>query len=80
MKEVKIQIRVAVETREEWKRLASASHKTLTQYIVDKVEGSSNEPSEASGPSEPIKETKVAVVVPEKEWRGSFFKSGSNFR
>lgn len=74
MKEVKIQIRVAVETREEWKRLASASHKTLTQYIVDKVEGSSNEPSE------PIKETKVAVVVPEKEWKGSFFKSGPNFK
>ena len=73
MKEVKIQIRVAVETREEWKRLASASHKTLTQYIVDKVEGSSNEPSE------PIK-TKVAVVVPEKEWKGSFFKSGPNFK
>ena len=62
MKDIKIQIRVAVETREEWKRLASASHKTLTQYIVDKVEGSSNEPSETS---EPIKETKVAVVVPE---------------
>lgn len=58
MKDIKIQIRVAVETREEWKRLASASHKTLTQYIVDKVEGV-DIVQEKSLPKEPIVRAKI---------------------
>lgn len=41
MKDVKIQIRVSGERREEWKGLARESHKTLTQYIVDSIEGTS---------------------------------------
>ena len=61
MKDIKIQIRVAVETREEWKRLAAEQNKTLTQYIVDKVEeaGVAGEKVSIKEPSAPVARVKV---------------------